>query len=75
MKKIKKTGAGGGIYSNPEADKLSESYGVDIADQLSNILSQQIANSIDAEILKSIVVLSIPERRMRSLNKIYKKNS
>ena len=74
MKKIKKTGAGGEIYSNKTADKLSESYGVDIEDQLSAMLSQQIANSIDAEILKSLGVLSTPEKRMRSLNKIYKKN-
>lgn len=74
MKKIKRVGAGGEIYSNPEADKLSESYGVDVADQLSAMLSQQIANSIDAEILKKLGVLSTPEKRKRSLNKIYKKN-
>jgi hypothetical protein len=74
MKKIKKTGAGGEIYSNTEADKLSECYGVDIADELSAMLSQQIANSIDVEILKSLEVLSTPERRKRSMNKIYKKN-
>lgn len=74
MRKIKKTGAGGEVYSNPEADKLSEGYGVDIADQLSDMLSQQISNSIDAEILKSLGVLSTPEKRMRSLNKIYKNN-
>jgi hypothetical protein len=74
MKKIKKTGAGGEIYSNTEADKLSECYGVDIADELSAILSAEIANSIDVEILKSLEVLSTPERRKRSMNKIYKKN-
>jgi predicted nucleic acid-binding protein len=83
MKKIKKTGAGGEIYSNTEADKLSECYGVDIADELSAMLSAdelsamlsaEIANSIDVEILKSLGVLSTPERRKRSMNKIYKKN-
>jgi hypothetical protein len=74
MKKIKKTGAGGEIYSNTEADKLSECYGVDIADELSAMLSAEIANSIDVEILKSLEVLSTPERRKRSMNKIYKKN-
>lgn len=74
MKKIKKSGAGGEIYSNPEADKLSESYGIDIADQLSSMLSQEISKSIDSEILKTLGVLSTPERRRRSLNKIYKKN-
>jgi hypothetical protein len=74
MIKIKKTGAGGEIYSNTEADKLSECYGVDIADELSAMLSAEIANSIDVEILKSLEVLSTPERRKRSMNKIYKKN-
>jgi hypothetical protein len=73
MKKSKKTGSGE-IYSNTEADKLSECYGVDIADELSAILSAEIANSIDVEILKSLGVLSTPERRKRSMNKIYKKN-
>lgn len=72
MKKIKKTGAGGEIYSPPGT--IQESYGINIEDQLSAMLSQQITNSIDAEILKSLGVLSTPEKRMRSLNKIYKKN-
>jgi hypothetical protein len=71
MKKNKKNRSGGEIHSNPE---LIESYGIDIEDQLSAMLSQQIANSIDVEILKSLGVLSTPEKRMRSLNKIYKKN-
>jgi len=73
MKKIKKTGAGGEIYS-PPSGTIQESYGIDIEDQLSAMLSQQISNSIDAEILKSLGVLSTPERRKRSLNKIYKNN-
>lgn len=73
MKKIKKTGAGGEIYSNSEADKLSSNYGVDIADQLSTMLSAEIAKSIDDEILKTLGVLSTPERRKRSLSKIFKK--
>ena len=72
MKKIKKTGAGGEIYSPPPVT-IQESYGIDIEDQLSDILSQQIANSIDAEILKTLGVLSTPERRRRSLSKIFKK--
>jgi hypothetical protein len=54
--------------------KLSEGYCIDIEDQLSDMLSQQIANSIDAEILKSLGILSTPERRKKSLSKIYKKN-
>jgi hypothetical protein len=77
MKKVvenmsgKKNGAGGEIYST--ADRLSSGYGKDIVDELSAMLSEQIAKSIDAEILKSLGVLSITERRKKSLNKIYKK--
>lgn len=74
MKKIKKSGAGGEIYSNSTADRLSSNYGIDIADQLSAMLSAEIAKSIDSEILQTLGVLSTPERRKRSLNKIYKKN-
>ena len=73
MKKSKKTGAGGEIYSNSTADRLSSGYGRDISDELSSMLSEQIAKSIDSEILKSLGVLSIPERRKNSLNKIFKK--
>ena len=29
-----KTGAGGEVYSNPEADELSKHYGIDAADEL-----------------------------------------
>jgi hypothetical protein len=68
-----KTGAGGEIYSNPEADKLSEHYGIDISDQLSAMLSNEIAKGIDKEILKSLGLE--PERNKRrknSINKIFK---
>jgi len=74
MKKSKKTGAGGEIYSNSAADRLSSGYGRDIVDELSAMLSDEIAKSIDDEILQALGVLSTPERRKRSLNKIYKKN-
>ena len=73
MKKIKKIGAGGEIYSNSSADRLSSNYGIDISDQLSAILSAEISKSIDAEILQTLGVLSTPERRKRSLSKIFKK--
>lgn len=69
---MKKTGAGGEIYSNTESDKLSEYYGIDIADQLSAMLSDEIAKSIDKEILKSMGIYSKPVRRMNSINKIFK---
>lgn len=71
MKRIK-TGAGGEIYSNPEADRLSEHYGIDVADQLSAMLSNEIAKGIDREILKSMSIYSRNVRRMNSINKIFK---
>jgi hypothetical protein len=71
MKRIK-TGAGGEIYSNPEADRLSEHYGIDVADRLSAMLSNEIAKGIDKEILKSMGIYSRNVRRMNSINKIFK---
>jgi hypothetical protein len=71
MKQI--TGVGGEIYSNPEADELSKHYGIDVADQLSAMLSNEIAKSIDKEILKSLGLE--PERNKRRknyMNKIFK---
>lgn len=67
-----KTGAGGEIYSNPEADKLSSHYGLDVADQLSAMLSDEISKGIDKEILKSMGIYSRNVRRMNSINKIFK---
>jgi hypothetical protein len=71
MKRIK-TGAGGEIYSNPESDELSKHYGIDVANQLSAMLSDEIAKSIDMEILKSMGIYSRNVRRMNSINKIFK---
>ena len=71
MKQIK-TGAGGEIYSNSEADKLSSAYGIDIADQLSAMLSAEIAKEIDKDILKSMGIYSRNVRRMNSINKIFR---
>ena len=69
---ISKTGAGGEIYSNPEADKLSSHYSIDVADQLSSMLSDELAKSIDKEILKSMGIYSRNVRRMNSIDKIFK---
>ena len=61
------------IYSNPEADKLSEHYGVDIADKLSSMLSDEIAKSIDRDILRSLgLEPDRNKRRKNSINKIFK---
>ena len=72
MKQIK-TGAGGEIYSNPEADRLSNHYGIDVVDQLSAMLSNEIAKEIDKEILKSLgLEPDRNKRRKNSINKIFK---
>lgn len=73
MKEIKKE-AGVEIYSNKTADQLSESYGIDVADELSKLLSKELAKQIDKEILRGLGLE--PEknkRRINSINKIYRK--
>jgi len=72
MKRIK-TGAGGDIYSNPEADRLSKHYGIDVVDQLSSMLSAEIAKSLDKDILRSLgLEPDRNKRRKNSINKIFK---
>jgi len=74
MKKIKKTGAGCEIYSNKTADQLSESYGIDVVDKLTKLLSEELAKEIDKEILRGLGLE--PEKnkkRVNSINKIYKR--
>ena len=70
--KNKKTGAGGEIYSNPEADKLSEHYGIDVVDQITSMLSDELAKSIDRDILMSLGLEDRNRRRKNSINKIFK---
>jgi hypothetical protein len=68
-----KTEAGGEIYSNPEADKLSDHYGIDVADKLSAMLSNEIAKGIDRDILRSLgLEPNRNKRRKNSINKIFK---
>lgn len=62
----------GEIYSNLEADELSKHYSIDIADQLSAMLSDEISKGIDKEILKSMGIYSRNVRRMNSISKIFK---
>jgi hypothetical protein len=70
--KNKKTGAGGEIYSNPESDKLSEHYGIDVVDQITSMLSDELAKSIDRDILRSLgIELDRNKRRKNSINKIF----
>jgi len=72
MKQIK-TGAGGEIYSNSDADKLSSHYSIDVVDQLQSMLSAEIAKNIDREILRSLgLEPDRNKRRKNSINKIFK---
>jgi hypothetical protein len=72
MKQIK-TGAGGEIYSNPEADRLSSHYSIDVVDQLQSMLSAEIAKSIDKDILRGLgLEPDRNKRRKNSINKIFK---
>jgi len=72
MKRIK-TGYCGEIYSNPEADILSKHYGIDVVDQLSSMLSAEIAKSLDKDILRSLgLEPDRNKRRKNSINKIFK---
>jgi hypothetical protein len=72
MKRIK-TGAGGEIYSNPEADRLSSHYSIDVVDQLQSMLSAEIAKSIDKDILRGLgLEPDRNKRRKNSINKIFK---
>jgi hypothetical protein len=67
-------GAGGEIYSNKTADRLSNQWGVDVADELTKLLSEELAKEIDKEILRGLGLE--PEknkRRINSINKIYKR--
>ena len=68
-----KTGAGGEIYSNPKADKLGSAYGIDIADQMSAMLSAEIAKGIDRDIIRSLgFEPDRNKRRKNSIDKIFK---
>ena len=43
------------IYDDNYMDKpLSESYGIDVVDELTYILSQELSNAIDAQIIKDL---------------------
>lgn len=70
--KNKKTGAGGEIYSNPEDDKISSHYGLDIEEQLTKMLTDELTKSIDRDILMSLGLEDRNRRRKNSINKIFK---
>ena len=52
--------------------KVSEGYGMDIADQLSAMLSEELGKQIDKEILQSISNLAKNNIRKRKIENILK---
>lgn len=69
---INKKGSGGEIYT-PPTGSIQESYGIDIENELSSMLSDEIAKSIDSEILKGLFEKAKPVKRRSSIDKIYQK--
>jgi hypothetical protein len=65
---------GGEIYT-PPTGSIQESYGIDIENELSSMLSDEISKSIDAEILKGLFEQAKPFKRRNSIDKIYKKGT
>jgi hypothetical protein len=53
-------------------DKVSEGFGIDIADQLSAMLSEELAKQIDKEILQGISNLGKNNIRKRKIENILK---
>lgn len=51
---MKKIGAGGEIYDNYMNKSLGESYGIDVEKELTSLLSEELAKSIDAQIIKNL---------------------
>jgi hypothetical protein len=55
-----------------EIQDISSSYGVDIEEQLTSMLSEELAKSIDREILTSLgIELDRWKRRKTSIGKIF----
>jgi hypothetical protein len=52
--------------------KISESFGIDIADQLSAMLSEELAKQIDKEILQGISNLGKNNIRKKKIENILK---
>ena len=52
--------------------KITENYGIDIADELSAILSEELAKQIDKEILQGISDLGKNNIRKRKIENILK---
>ena len=52
-------------------DNVLNPYGLDTAEELTKILSEELAKQIDKEILKRLGVFERPIRRKNSIQKIF----
>ena len=57
------------MYQNKENISY---FGINIEDEITKALSEELAKNIDAEILKNIMDLDIRKLRKDSINKIFK---
>ena len=70
---MKKTGAGGEIYSSEYGYSVGKSYGIDIEEKLTSMLSNELAKEIDKQIFRSLgIELDKNKRRKKSIQKIFK---
>ena len=60
------------FYFLKSMNKISEDYSIDIADQLSAMLSEELAKQIDKEILQGISNLGKNNIRKRKIENILK---
>jgi mevalonate kinase len=60
------------LKSNKEMNKILKHYGIDITDQLSAMLSEELAKQIDKEILQGISNLGKNNIRKRKIENILK---
>jgi hypothetical protein len=58
--------------NSTEIQDIGSAYGMDVEDELTSMLSEEIAKSIDREIFKSMgIELDRFKRRKTSINKIF----
>jgi GGDEF domain-containing protein len=62
MKKVK--------IKRTDIDDIKDSYGIDAADELMKMLSEELAKSIDKEILKGLGLEDRKSKRKSRINKI-----
>ena len=64
-----------GQLNKRDLENIGEYYGVDIIDEMTSILSDELAKSIDAEIIKNLFNNEKQEKINRIIEKINKFNN